>query len=138
MVSIILQPNLLILTFVKIPTKMIDPDKMEIITDQVKAYISTNIELLKLEAADRISDLISGLISNLLIASIGFLCLFFISLWAGFYISSLASDTYTGFAVVAGVYLIPGLILYVGRKRLLKEAIRNNIISNIFKDKQSQ
>ena len=116
---------------------MVDPDKIEIITDQVKAYIATNIELLKLEAADRISGVISGLISNLLIAAIGFLCLFFISLWAGFYISELSGDTYTGFAIVAGIYLIPGLILYIGRKRLLTDPIRNKIITNIFKVNES-
>lgn len=117
---------------------MVDPDKMEIITDQVKAYIATNIELIKLEAADRISDVLSVLIGNLVIAAIGFLFLLFISLWAGFYISNLTGDTYTGFAIVAGIYLIPGLILSIGRKKLLTEPISKNIITSIFKNTNSQ
>jgi hypothetical protein len=60
------------------------------------------------------------------------LFLFFISLWACFYLSSLFNDNYTGIAIVAGFYLLLGLILFLARKNMIIRPLRNKIVNKIF------
>ena len=111
---------------------MSDVGKIEEIIENLKNYINTNYELLKLKAVERISVSLADLISDFLVGLVLFLFVFFISLWAGFYLSTLVGDNYSGFAIVAGIYLLIGLIMIVLRRKLVEKPLRNKIIRKIF------
>ena len=107
---------------------MPDPVKIEDLAVSLVAYVNTNYKLLKLEAAERSSVIGSALISWLLVAVACFLFLFFFSLWAAFYISAILGNSYAGFLITTGFYFLVGLILVLGRKKLLDYPLKDWII----------
>jgi len=111
---------------------MPDQGKIEELTDSLKGYLNTNIELIKHQAIERTTVIVADLVANLLVGLL-FLCfVFFISLWACFYLSAILGNNYSGIAIVAGFYLLMSLILFMVRKKLVIKPLRNKIISNIF------
>lgn len=107
---------------------MPDQEKLQDLTENLKTYLSTNYELIRLQTTDRASVIGSGMMSSLLIGFAGMLLLLCITLVAGFYLSSLLGDSYSGFAIVAGFYLLVILILVIGRKKLIERPMRDRII----------
>jgi uncharacterized RDD family membrane protein YckC len=108
--------------------------KIEELSETLKNYVTTNYEIIKLEAAKSTSAIGSSLISGICIGLIVILFIFFLSLGAGFYLSAVLGNTYAGFAIVAAFYLLLGLILIAGRKSLMEKPIRDKIIRKIFSE----
>ena len=106
--------------------------KIEELAVDLKSYVNTNYELLKLEAAERSSVIGSGLFSSLLVMIVVIFLLLFLSIAAALYISRRFEDNYTGFLFVAGFYLLVGIILLLGRKKLLADPFRDRIIRKLF------
>ena len=109
--------------------------KIEEVTDNLKNYVKTNIELLKLEGAERAAVIGSGLISSVVLGFTGILGVVFISIAVGFYISDQFGNHCTGFAIVAGFYFLLTLIFVLGRKKMLERPFSNAIINVIFNKK---
>jgi hypothetical protein len=116
---------------------MNEHDKIEELTVNLKRYVTTNCELLKLETTDHVSEIGAGLISAFFICVTGALVLFFISLGIGYYISFRLGDNYSGLLIVSGFYFIIWLILIIGKNRLIKIPIRDKLISMMFNKKQT-
>jgi len=106
-------------------------DKIEGITENLKDYVNTNYELIKLQATERTSVIGSGIISALIIVIIGLLFFFALSLGVSFYLSALIGDTFSGFLIVAGFYLLIALIWFIGRKKLIETPLREKIIQKL-------
>jgi hypothetical protein len=109
--------------------------KIEQLTENLKDYVTTNYELIKLQAIERSTVVVAGLLSQLLVGLVVVFIVLFISLWACIYLSVRLGDSYTGFAIVAGFYLLIGLILLLVRKKLVERSIRNKIIRKVFSKK---
>jgi hypothetical protein len=112
---------------------MIDKDKWESLTDNLKSYVNTQIELLKLQLTEKVSAAGSTIFSSVLLVLTAISCIFFLSCWAALYLSARIGDTYSGFAIVGGFYLLVSLILVMSRKQLLVTPIRNQLIKVLFK-----
>lgn len=110
---------------------MPEQEKIQELTENLKAYLSTNYELIRLQTTERASVIGSGMISSLLIGFAGMLFLLCITLVAGFYFSALLGDSYSGFAIVAGFYLVVVLILVIGREKLVEKPMRDKVIRKI-------
>ena len=113
---------------------MPDNGKIEELTESLKSYLSTNLELIKYQAIERATVIIADLVSNVMVGLLLLFFVFFISLWACFYLSALLGDTYSGIAIVAGFYLLTGLILFMVRKKTVIKPLRNKIVRNIFQE----
>ena len=113
---------------------MLENTKTEALIYHVSTCASTNYELIKLEAAERSSTIGSGLISALLVGFVGVLFIFFGSLALGFYLSTIIGNAYSGFLIVAGIYLFFVTLLLLARKKLIEEPLRDNIIRKMFTD----
>ncbi len=112
---------------------MSENGKIEELTKSLKVYVQTNIELVKLEATERISVFGSSLISILLVGFSLFLFVLFISISAGFFLGDYFDDNYTGFILVAGFYFLLTFILIICRKKFIERPIRDRIIRIILK-----
>ncbi|MCE3258552.1 MAG: hypothetical protein K0S12_193 [Bacteroidetes bacterium] len=110
-------------------------EKIEDLTDHIKTYIDTNYQLVKLQATERSAAVGSVMISGVLLGAMSVLILLFTSVWAGFYLSHLFDDSYSGFAIVAGVYMILAIVFLCGGKQLLEKRSRNMIIDKILNKK---
>ena len=111
---------------------MAEYGKIEDLTESLKVYINTSYELHKFEALERSSVIGASMISGLVMGIIGMFFLLFISLAAGFYVSSLLGNSYSGFGIIAAFYLLLGLILVLGRKKIMEQPIRESIIRQLF------
>ncbi len=107
------------------------PNVFESLIDTAEDYGRSSIELLKLKAIKKVSELVSNVAASLvvmfttvlftLILSIG------LSLWLGEYLGK----SYYGFFAVAGLYLLVAIIVMAAKKQLIKTPVSNAIIKNI-------
>ncbi len=111
---------------------MSETGKIEELTKSLKVYVQTNIELVKLEAAERTSVFGSSLISILIVGLFMILFLLFVSITAGFCLADYFNSNYIGFLLVTGFYFLLTIILFFARKKLIESPIRNRIITRIF------
>lgn len=106
--------------------------KIEELTFSLKEYATLQIELLKLEAVERVSVIGSEITGGFMVLLTALLFIFFISLGACFYLNYILENSYLGFFLVGGFYLLTGIILFAARKQLVSHPIREKIIKNIF------
>lgn len=115
-----------------------EKDLLNNFIEHAEDYLKTRQEYSKLLAVEKGSKALSAGITTLILFCI-FLCFFiFISLAIAYLISEYTGKISTGFGIVGAFYLLAGIILYIGRERLLKIPIMNIIISNIFQEKEDE
>lgn len=99
---------------------------------QFEDYLNDRLLLLKLEAAEKTARLVAALATGLIIGLLFFFVLLFISLMAGYFFSQLTGSLFTGYAIVAGIYLVALVLLILfGRKRI-SASIINFVIRILF------
>lgn len=106
-------------------------EKIEGLSIGLKKYLLLNYEIVKLEATRKASEVGSSLFSSLMLGIALFLFAFALSMGVGFYLSALLGDTFSGFGIIAGFYLLISLILLIGRKKIIEKPLRNKIIRKI-------
>jgi hypothetical protein len=108
-------------------------EKWEGLTDHVKEYINTRVELTKLQIAEKTSLVISQLIAVTIVALFFLFVLVFGSIAGAWALSNWLGKPYSGFLIVAGIYLFLGIIVWFTRGRLLRFPIMNAIIRQLQK-----
>jgi uncharacterized membrane protein YqjE len=100
-------------------------------TEILTGYVQTNLELAKLEIAERGSAIGTALFSGVVIGVFGLLALLLLSISAGFLLGQVFESDSIGFAMVSGFYVILALVLYLLRKRLVEKSIRDKILREL-------
>lgn len=100
--------------------------------DQLTEYIQLRLQLLKIETAENTAKVAAFLISTLILVVIGFFCLLFMSIVAGFYFSELLGSTFYGFGIIGGIYLLLFLILLLVKNLFIKRPVMNSVIRLFF------
>jgi len=86
--------------------------------ENLSGYLETRVELIKLEVREEIAKLLSHALMIGLLLLLGLLFILFISLgWAN-YLNTHFNDSFSGYWIVAAIYGLPCLIIYVFRKRI--------------------
>ncbi len=114
---------------------MSELEKIEGLSDSLKQYIQLNYEIVKLEATRKTSEIGSSLLSSLVLGVALFLFAFALSMYVGFYLSALLGDTFSGFGIIAGFYLLVSIILLLARRKLIENPLRDKIIEKLLADK---
>lgn len=109
-------------------------DKIEALSDDLKVYFNTNIALVKLQALDRISAIGAVIVAGLILGIIFLIFIMLGSVSAAIYIGILLGSYALGFIIVAGFYLLVGLVLLASRKTSLVNPIRDVIITKALED----
>ncbi|MBK6264276.1 phage holin family protein [Marivirga sp. S37H4] len=113
---------------------MFDKAKIDELTSNLKQFVKTNIKLAKLEATERATTIAPNVIALSIIALVLYLVLLFLSIGLSLYLSELLESTYGGFLIMGGFYLLVGIIFILGRKKILRNPIRDLIIKSIFRN----
>jgi len=108
-------------------------EKWEGLTDHVKEYINTRVELTKLHIAEKTSRVISQLIAITIVILFFLFVLVFGSIAGAWALSNWIGKPYAGFLIVAGIYLVLGIIVWVAKGPLLRYPIMNAIIRQLQK-----
>jgi hypothetical protein len=106
-------------------------DHFDILTSNIKDYVNTNIQLVKLKIADKSSAAVGGLTAILIVAFILLLFLVFLSTALAILISTLLDSPSAGFFIIAGVYLIAGILLFVNREKWIVIPFGNAMIKSM-------
>ena len=109
-------------------------DKIEELAANLKEYVNIQYKAAVLKAAGVASSVGAKILAAFIIAFIFFLFIIFISITAGFYLSTLMGSKEKGFLLVAAFYFVIGMLLVIFREKLIVGPIRNSVIKQIFKD----
>jgi hypothetical protein len=107
---------------------------VEELIHSLKEYFNIQKKIIKLEAAEKASELFSEAISTILILGFFFAVFFFASFALAYALSSYFESMFAGFASVSGIYLLIAVILLAGKNRILKTPLMNMLIKNFFKN----
>ncbi|SMO35919.1 Putative Holin-X, holin superfamily III [Saccharicrinis carchari] len=107
-------------------------DEIADIKQEIESYVQNKIDLTKLHVAEDLSKLTAGLAVRLLLFYIAFFVLLFLSMAAAYAIGSYTNNMVTGFIVVAGFYLLVGILFYLLRGILINRPIIKSFIHLFF------
>lgn len=105
--------------------------------DDVDDFLKTNIELYSLRATGIVSRVVSSLLSGLVIAALAIILLFMLAMGLALWIGHQRGDMYSGFLIMAAVFALLTVVVYLFRFRLIRKPVMNNIITQILKDKHN-
>ncbi len=94
-------------------------------------YVDTRVDLLKLKAIDKSSDVASSLLSRLAIIMIVLFFAILLNIGIALVLGEMLGKTYYGFFIMAGFYGITGLVFYSFRNKWLKAPISNLMIKKL-------
>ena len=105
------------------------------LAEEVKDYVNVRLDLIKLNIAETSSKVIANITATLISALIFLFFLFFASTGLALFLSAVIGNSYAGFLIVAGLYLIVGFIIWYARGRLIQIPVMNAIIRQLFANK---
>ena len=111
-------------------------EKIEELAKNTSLYFKHQVSLIKLEAAEKTSKIMSNGISLVFISMIFFLFAFFFGLALAVMLQYLVGELYLALLIVAGFYGIIGIILWKFRNKLIRIPIMNSILHELFKDSE--
>lgn len=110
---------------------------IEVLFDKVESYTKTTLELYRLRAIDKITDVFATIASSLIIAVIIALFFILISIGLALYLGELLGKSYYGFFALSGFYALIALIIAMNRRAWLEIKLNDFLINQIFKDKDN-
>lgn|SRR5690606_4811865 len=114
---------------------MVNTDNMENKTTNVeellykfKDYADTRIDLFKLKTISKVSGILSSIISGVVLVLLLLMVITCITICFALLIGNALGQLWLGFLIMAGIYVIIGLIIFKSRNKLLKIPISNKFI----------
>lgn len=111
-----------------------EPGALDNLFLKTKAYIATNLELFKLRAVEKTSEIISVLVYRLIIFTIISIFTVMFNVGIAFWLGELLGHISYGFFIVSAVYLMIALIVFKFRERIVKTPVSETIINQLLKD----
>ncbi len=112
-------------------------DKLEDLTSHLKEYIQTTIALMKMKAAEKLSILIADATAFIIVLMAFAFFLAFASFSLAYYLSIQLGSQPSGFLIVAGIYLLIAIVIWLGKDRFIRRGILKAIISRIFENENN-
>jgi hypothetical protein len=106
---------------------------MELLVDKTTLYVRTSYNLFRLKTILKASEIVSSIVI-ISISGILFLAIMvFLSFALSNYIGDLLGETYYGYLVVSGLYLVILMLFKIFFYRIIKRKIQNSIIKKMLK-----
>jgi hypothetical protein len=102
-------------------------DNVKEISDSVKDYVRLKIDLLKLTLTEKLSLIISALLISVILFLVFLFISMFVSLAFIFWFRDHVGPLYAGALIVAGVYLLIGIIVFLKRNKLFIDPLVTQI-----------
>ena len=108
-------------------------DEIQQLLEKAEDYFKTRKDLLKLKFVSKASDVISSIIAKT-ITIVAFLFFFTIlNIGLAIFIGEWVGKIYLGFFIVAGFYLLLGIIINAAGDKWIKRPVANNLIKKFIK-----
>ena len=109
----------------------IQPNMIESLIEKAFDYGKISLELAKLKAVDKTSNIVSSAFSQVVIYLFVFSFLLFLNLGLALWIGELLGKNYYGFLIIAAVYGLVGLIIRIFMYRWIKNCVCNGLIKRL-------
>jgi fatty acid desaturase len=106
--------------------------KAEELADSLKEYINLRIESIKLITAEKTSAVIANIIAGAVAALVLFFFVVFASVSLAIGLGTWLGSMWAGFLIVAGLYLLLGMVVWAARGKLIRLPVMNAIIQQLF------
>jgi len=104
---------------------------IESLIEKGEQYGKTTLELLKLKTLDKSADVVSNLVSWLIVFIFAVLFFLILNIGVALWLGELLGKSYYGFFVVSGFYALLALIFGIFRKQIVKDPVNNSIITQV-------
>lgn len=106
-------------------------DIIESIIEKAEEYGKTSIKLSKLVALESVADVMSTLITRISVILVFSMFIFVVSIGASLAIGDMMGKLHYGFFIVAGFYLITGIVLHFLLHKSIKKQISQLLLKQI-------
>jgi hypothetical protein len=106
---------------------------VESLLEKATDYGKTSFELAKLKTLDKTLDVASSLIPHSIVLILFASFMLFVNFGLAFWLGEVLGNNYYGFFVVAGFYVLSGLVLHFFFHKRIKNLVWNYMIKQVFK-----
>jgi len=106
--------------------------KVEEMAEHVKEYVNNHITSAKICVAEKTSSILANIIALLIALTVFLFFIIFSSVALAFVFAKLTGEYYWGFLIVAGLYLLIGILIWSMKEKLLRMPIMNSILQQLF------
>lgn len=92
--------------------------RIDSLVDHLSGYVDVRVKLLKIEIREEVAKVLSHGLVHITLAFFAFLFLIFVSIGIANYLNSVLGDSFSGYWIVAGVYLVLFGIMILFRKKI--------------------
>jgi len=108
--------------------------KVEDLAGNIKEYVNTRIDSLKLNAAEKVSKIIANAVARIIVAIFVLLFVGLGSIALSLVVGIWIGKTWTGFLVVGCFYLLLSMIVWAARGKLIRMPVMNAMIQQLFQE----
>ena len=106
---------------------------LESLLENAADYGKTSLELVKLKALDKTTDIVSSLIPHSVVFVLIVSFLIFLNLGLALWLGEVLGKIFYGFFVVAGFYVLIAIIIHFFMHKRLKSLVGNYFIRRVLK-----
>jgi len=112
-------------------------DNISEVIDASRKYLEANLKLFKLSLLERLSKVVSLIISTTLVMMVGILFVLFLSLSAAVFIGDLLHSRALGLLIMAMFFFLIVIFLWVKRKTLVINPVIQSLNDIVFTDDET-
>lgn len=106
---------------------------IESLFEKAVDYGKTSLRLVKLKTLSKTSDVVSSLLSHLVVLIFAMSFMLFLSLGLAIWIGEMLGKTFYGFLVVAAFYGLAGIFIHLFLHKWLKKLVSDQFIEQVLK-----
>ncbi|MBC8004678.1 MAG: hypothetical protein H7X84_04315 [Verrucomicrobia bacterium] len=106
---------------------------IESLIEKGEQYGKTTLELIKLKTVDKSADVVSTMVSWVIVIVLTVLFFLIFNIGLALWIGELLGKSYYGFFAVAGFYALLALIFGIYREQFIKKPVNNSIVTQVLK-----
>lgn len=110
---------------------MEEKNKVEKMFTDIKDYAETRLDIVVLNIQDKSTSVISSMASAVILGTLMLIALMFISIGSAWSIGVYFKNPSIGFFSVAAFYVVVAAIIFINRKKWIKQPIVNSILKKI-------
>ncbi|WP_151086759.1 phage holin family protein [Hymenobacter baengnokdamensis] len=93
-------------------------------------YLDTRIDLVRLEAQEKVKNAFVGTVHGVALGLLGFLFIIFGSIYLGLVLNDALHSPSAGFGIVAALYLVLAILFFVGVDKKLFQGVADKLLNN--------
>lgn len=112
--------------------------KTEDLVKHIREYIDVRLNSAKLSVAEKTSLVVSNIIAGILVLSVFLFVIVFAGIALAYALAEWTGRLYAGFLIVAGLYFLLAVIIWISKDRLLRMPVFNSILNELISDDNNE